>query len=316
MQIALVSTLVELTFPPDKRMACLRMRGLDFPRKSKAHVRACQSTGVSLTDKEGCAPRLAEQPNDERTESKPMTFSEVIEVRRKTEAVSKYLHERLTGYIETLRPLFVPDRYIGKLAGGKFDVQGSDRALAEIQQKYREFTAKPFDLSLEFDPHWLSLVGSRLDLQRWAYTHHIQTDGETKAVTITSPSRWILTYRSNFTVVQMAEAMGSKERAPIELRRQFVVNALVMQLAVTRNPGLGQLMDGLHYRLQSEVFPGLSKLPLITFSSPLPSFRPSDDLILEATGFSGVPAFIELLDIEAIRGLRDPLREEIDKLIG
>ena len=39
-----------------------------------------------------------------------MTFSEVIEVRRKTEAVSKYLNERLTGYVETLRPLFVPDR--------------------------------------------------------------------------------------------------------------------------------------------------------------------------------------------------------------
>ena len=39
-----------------------------------------------------------------------MTFSEVIEVRRKTEAVSKYLNERLAGYVETLRPLFVPDR--------------------------------------------------------------------------------------------------------------------------------------------------------------------------------------------------------------
>ena len=184
------------------------------------------------------------------TENKSMTLSEVIEMRRKTEAVSKYLHERLIGYIETLRPLFVPDRYVGKLAGGKFDVQGSDRALAEIQQRYREFTAKPFDLSLEFDPHWLSLVGSRLDLQRWAYTHRIETNGETKAVTITSPSRWILTYRSNSTVAEMAEAIASKERAPIELRRQFVVNALVMQLVVTRNPGLGPLMDGLHYRLQ------------------------------------------------------------------
>jgi hypothetical protein len=249
------------------------------------------------------------------TENKSMTLSEVIEMRRKTEAVSKYLHERLIGYIETLRPLFVPDRYIGKLAGGKFDVQGSDRALGEIQHTYREFTAKPFDLSLEFDPHWLSLVGSRLDLQRWAYTHRIQTNGETKAITITSPSRWILTYRSTFTVAEMADAIGSKERAPIELRRQFVVNSLVMQLAVTRNPGLGPLMDGLHYRLQSEVFPGLSKLPIVTLTSPLPSFRPSDDLILEATGFSGVPAFIELLDLEAIRELRDPLREQIDQLI-
>jgi hypothetical protein len=249
------------------------------------------------------------------TQNKPMTFTEVIEVRRKTEAVSKYLQERLAGYVETLRPLFVPDRYIGKFAGGKFDVQDSDRAVAEIQQKYREFTAKPFDLASQFDPHWLTLVGSRLELQRWAYTHPLQTDGDTKAVTITSPSRWILTYRSNITVPQMAEAIAGKERAPIELRRQFVVNALVMQLAVARNPGLGELMEGLHYRLQSEAFPGLAKLPIVTLTSPLPSFRPSDDLILEATGFSGVPAFIELLDIQAIRELRDPLREQIDQLI-
>jgi hypothetical protein len=245
----------------------------------------------------------------------PMTFSEVIEVRRKTEAVSKYLHEQLAGYIETLRPLFVPDRYIGRFAGGKFDTQDSDRAVAEIQQKYREFTGKPFDLSPEFDPHWLSLVGSRLDLQRWAYTHQVQSDGETKAVTISSPSRWILTYRSNLSVSQMAEALTGKERASIEFRRQFVVNALVIQLAVARNPGLVQLMDGLHYRLQSEFFPGLAKLPIVTLTSPLPSFRPTDDLILEATRFSGVPAFIELLDMEAIREMRDPIREKIDQLI-
>jgi hypothetical protein len=249
------------------------------------------------------------------SENKPMTFSEVIEVRQKTEAVSKYLHERLAGYIETLRPLFVPDRYIGRFAGAKFDVQGSDRAVAEIQHKYREFTAKPFDLSPEFDSHWLTLVGGRLDLQRWAYTHRIQTDRESKAVTITSPSRWILTYRANLNVNQMAEAMANKERPPIETRRQFVVNALVMQVAIARNPGLAELMDGLHYHLQTEAFPGLDRLPLVTLTSPLPSFRPSDDVIREATGFSGVPAFIELLDIEAIRQLRDPLREQIDRLL-
>ena len=245
----------------------------------------------------------------------PMTFSEVIEVRQKTEAVSKYLHDQLSGYIETLRPLFVPDRYIGRFAGGKFDAQGSDRAVAEIQQRYRDFTAKPFDLSPEFDPHWLSLVGNRLDLQRWAYTHQIQSDGEPKAVTITSPSRWILTYRSNLSVTQMAEAMTAKERASIEFRRQFVVNALVIQLAVSKNPGLVQLMDGLHYRLRSEFFPGLSKLPIVTLTSPLPSFRPPDNLILEAIRFSGVPAFIELLDIDAIREMRDPIREKIDQLL-
>ena len=42
----------------------------------------------------------------------------------------------------------------------------------------------------------------------------------------------------------------------------------------------------------------------------------ADELIQTATRFSAVPAFIELIDQEAVRNLRDPLRERIQSVLG
>ncbi len=44
--------------------------------------------------------------------------------------------------------------------------------------------------------------------------------------------------------------------------------------------------------------------------------RPSDDLILSAIGLSGVPAFNELIDAEAIDSMADPLKLSIEKLLN
>jgi hypothetical protein len=53
---------------------------------------------------------------------------------------------------------------------------------------------------------------------------------------------------------------------------------------------------------------------MTVLSVPLPSFRPSDELLLTAVRISGVPAFIELIDINAVRSLEDPLRLRIEAL--
>ena len=48
------------------------------------------------------------------------------------------------------------------------------------------------------------------------------------------------------------------------------------------------------------------RLPLLTIAACLPSFRSADDLILAVSAFSGVPAFIELLDVDAVMILAGP----------
>jgi hypothetical protein len=55
----------------------------------------------------------------------------------------------------------------------------------------------------------------------------------------------------------------------------------------------------------------LGELPVVILKAPLESFLPSDDLILQITQLSGIPAFQEIIDPDAVENMRDPLKDEI-----
>jgi hypothetical protein len=94
-----------------------------------------------------------------------------------------------------------------------------------------------------------------------------------------------------------------------------VVNALVMQLFLARYPGISQLLSDLRFQIQVDKCPGLGTLPFVTLDACLPSFRPADNLILMATRFSGVSNFVELIDVDVVNTLQDPLRSRIEELL-
>ena len=50
---------------------------------------------------------------------KALTLQELPDMRRKTDAVARFLKEQLTGHVETLRPLLAPEHTFGKAAGSK-----------------------------------------------------------------------------------------------------------------------------------------------------------------------------------------------------
>lgn len=250
--------------------------------------------------------------------SQPLTFQELPELRRKTEAISKFLQDQLLAHLETLRPVLSPARVFGQYVGSvgsKGDTALAERAFAQLQQIYKPFATRPFDLPSELDPYWLTLVGTRITLYPWEYTYEAKTDRETKRIGMTSPVRWVMSFNSAYTLSQVRQAIAGKGEARPEHIRQFVVNALVTQLIVTHTPGLASLLADLRYHIQPDLTPDLARLPLTTITSGLPSFRPADELILSATNFSGVPAFIELIDIDALPHLQDPLRARIEELL-
>src|SRR5262245_62502536 len=108
--------------------------------------------------------------------SRELTFAELTEFRRKTEIVSVLLRDQLQAHLETLRPILSPERLLGKHVGGKVDTPVADRLLAQIRQDYRPFAARPFDLPIDFDPYWLTLVGNRVTLHPWEYTHEARSE--------------------------------------------------------------------------------------------------------------------------------------------
>lgn len=248
--------------------------------------------------------------------TKSISLPELADYRRKTDLASKFLKELLAGYLQTLRPLLAPERILGRYAGGRVDLTGAERVLATLKEKFKPFGAKPYDLPLEFDLHWLTLVGTQLELHPWEYALEVPGGGASKTVTMSSPVRWVVNFRCGYTFNQFREAVaGRSERRPEEIR-QFVVNALVLGQVIAAHPEVGRLLSDLRYEVHVEAAPGFSALPLVTIASSLGSFRPADDLILAATSFSGIAAFIELIDPDAVATLQDPLRSRLEAALA
>jgi hypothetical protein len=253
--------------------------------------------------------------DEQRIAEKDFTFEQLAELRDKTEAIAQLLQKQLKAYLETLRPLLAPRRLLGKYTGVKEDVVGADRAFTQLQEQYKGVCAKPFALPPELDDGPLSNIDNRIDVYPWEYTHQAKSERETKPVMMTSPVRWVLTYSSDYTPSQLIQTMAGKEQRRADSVRQFVVNMLVMQAMLVKFPGITQLLTDLRYEIRTEKSASFGELPLVTLRSCLTSFRPVDNLILAATRLSGVPAFIELIDIDAVHSLSDPLRLRIEDLL-
>lgn len=250
------------------------------------------------------------------TSPRTLTFPELVEARRATEIISQYLHEQLVGYLETLRPLLEPERVLGRFAGAKTVAHSAEKALEAIKAAYPAFTSRPVSLARDFDPAWLTEIDNTLELHRWEYAHDARSGAEAKAIMITHPAKWVLTYKSGCSLAQFAHTIGTREERRADTIRKFVINALVLRQAVERAPGLTRLFAALRYNLSIEDSPTHGNLPLVTITSALPSYRPADDLILSATAFSGVSAFNELIDLAAVETLEDPLKLAIQSKLN
>lgn len=248
--------------------------------------------------------------------SKPMTFEDLIPMREQTERVSDFLQRRLQAHLEAVRPVLSPRRLLGKYVGGNDDVPGASALVARLREQYAQTCGKPFALVPELDLDALAGIEGRVELYPWEYAHTAKNARETKTVTMTSPVRWVIAYRSGYTLSELRRVLTGKETRRQEALRQFLVNALLMRLVFETSQGLAQLFGDLRYEVARDRSPELGDLELVTISACLPSFRPSDDLILMATRFSGVPAFIELVDADAVHALKDPLRVRVEELLG
>jgi len=245
-----------------------------------------------------------------------LTFENLAVLRRKTEAISDFLQTRLLQHIETLGSLFAPEHVLGKPSSQR-ELTQSSKSLAELREVYRQFIGKPFDLSRDFESEMVTQIGNRLEVVRADYLHKaVSAQGRAKLVTISSPVRWLLTYRSAYNPSQARQVMVGKEERRMEHLQQFVLNAVVLRTVINRNEGLKDLFSDLRFEIEIKPVQDLGSLPLVSIVAPLPSFRPADDLILASTDFSGVPAFIELIDVDAIHALQDPLKVQIEAIMA
>ncbi|HEY0790671.1 MAG TPA: hypothetical protein VGD78_06360 [Chthoniobacterales bacterium] len=252
---------------------------------------------------------MAEGQKQERID---LSLQQLAAARKATETVAALLEQKLHGYTEVLRPILLPAhpaRSPGMHLGG-------DKGLSDLKDRYRTFAEKRLNLPKDFEPGWLDELGTKLEFRRWEYSHELETGNQKQVIQITSPARWLVYYGPGLHLAQAAAAFSNREEKNVTSLRQFLVNALAFAALVRRNGGLTALLHALHYRLEVIEYPLLHNLPVVVISAEIPSFLPPDDVIQTAIAFSGVPAFIEVLDLHAIEALRDPFKTDIAQALG
>ena len=244
-----------------------------------------------------------------------VNLDELLAFRETTERITGFLTKRLKEHLATLSPLLAAGRVLGKHVGAREAAPRADEAFAELAEKYKQVAKFPFDLKPELDPEVVSAVRSGIQIYPYEYSYEAHGAKGSKRISMTSPIRWVVTYGSELSLAQMRDLLlGPGEHRSLPLL-QAVVSALTFQVVLGRNANVAQVLKDLRYDIEVQALPDLEKLPLAVISVALPSFRPTDDMLLTAVNLSGVSAFIELIDTATVRSLVDPLRMQVESLL-
>jgi hypothetical protein len=246
-----------------------------------------------------------------------ITLDQMMALRAATEAVSGWLRTELADRLESLRPLLVPRRYLGDHVRSAVheDVKDADKVFELLQTSFREVSGEPLRVSSRLDSPLEPIPGD-LQLHPWEYAHEATSGSESRKLTVKSPVSWVLTHAAPVGFGQVRQMLrGEAARNDAQLR-QFALNAVLMKIILDRSPGIGRLLQALRLTVSVAASPDTGKIPLCRLTSCVPAFRPADGVILSAVKLSGVPIFEELVDVETLDRIEDPIRAKVRQLAG
>ena len=242
------------------------------------------------------------------------TTQELLELRKLTRSVAEALRNDLVQYLGTLMPLVRPRTILGHYVQGapKEAVRGADKIFKDLQAVYDTIaSARPFNLPHDLKAP-LPLESNTLEFEPFEYTQNVKSRGTAKTVAITSPLKWIV-YYAGYPPQKLQEALRSGDPGGIHID-EHVLNHVALHVALFQQKGVAAIFEALRFPVSSHHLPELGNLPITVISAAIPTVRPSDERIIESTELSGSDAFEEVVDVEAIRDLEDPLRRKLSTL--
>ncbi|MFP7754284.1 hypothetical protein ACLG6S_06440 [Thermodesulfobacteriota bacterium B35] len=242
---------------------------------------------------------------------KSLDSQEFLQLRQATERMGKVLQQRLKEHLTILRPLFIPRKLLGTYirSASSEEVHGSDKAFADLQERYAAICEEPFALPRKLQPP-LPPISNFLESTPFQYWLTLEGDSD-RSVLITSATRFVISFQSECPLARLKAMLdGSEARQPDDMR-QALLSHLAMVLFLEYFPALGRLLEDLNYRVETHRFADLGGLEAVVLTAPLQTFLPPDDFIVEVTQLSGIPAFQELIEKDAIDAIPDPLREAL-----
>lgn len=241
-----------------------------------------------------------------------MDHQQFIPLRQATGHISEYLLAQTRSYLQVLRPALAPQRVLGHHVEhvGTVNAPQADQVWSRVHEAYKAVASKPFSLPKELRSP-LKPIDVNIELYPWEYLY-TTADGP---ITVRCPAKWFVTYRSSYTLSQVRETLIGNQSANKERLKEFVVNALVMREMLSQMGGLSDLLSALRLELGEDTSPETGSLPMATLTASITSRLPEDEVVVQATQFTGVREFLELIDPESVTSLTDPVRQQLQSFI-
>jgi hypothetical protein len=252
----------------------------------------------------------------EEIERKNLNTDEFFRLRQGTEKIAHFLQKRITEHSAVLRPLFLPRKLLGKYIKSSLmeDVPRADKAFAELQERYAAICERPFGLIRRLQPP-LPPISNNLDAVPYKYPLYFEGP-EDKAINIISTTRWVLSYRSDYALDRVKAMVSGTETRQLDEMRQTIINHLTVIIFMKYFPAVTQLLEDLRYTIETRELADLGNLPVMVLKAPVDTFLPPDDFILQVTQLSGIDAFQEIIDPEAVENIPDSLKDALRNLIA
>lgn len=239
------------------------------------------------------------------------SMQSLLVLRKLTRAIADVVRGQMTEYLATLAPLLRPKMVLGDHVedGTKESTRRSDKAFKELQTLYEKLAGtKPFNLPRELTLP-LRLVGSGLEITPVDTPHVLKSGSDNRTIMVRSPLTWTLTY-SGYPPTRIPDLLKAKLQTGDELG-QLVVSYLLLHVVIANSTGLMGVFDALHFPITTATLPEYGPLPITRIGVALSTTRPSDDVILQSAELTGMDAFEEVVNVQDLSQLRDPLKQRL-----
>jgi hypothetical protein len=247
--------------------------------------------------------------------SQPQSISEMLTLRKLTRAVADHLSQQLRSHLATLAPLINPRNVFGLhlRSTTKQSVKGESEAFDQLKRLYLPLAGStPFNLRKDLESP-VDIANILPEIVPVDYAYEIQDGGQNKTITITSPLKWVLTF-SGSGPKRLRDLLAQQKTIVGSELQQCVLSYLIMHVTLLHRPGITQLLEALRFRVSTGQVEEFGNLPLTYIECPVPTIRPSNEVIIQSTEISGSPAFEEVVDVQGIADMQDPLRGKLLEL--
>jgi hypothetical protein len=81
-------------------------------------------------------------------------------------------------------------------------------------------------------------------------------------------------------------------------------------------PGVMEILEGLHFPVTTSTSAEFGSLPMTRIGVGISTKRPPDSVVVESAELTGMDAFEEVVNVEDIARLPDPLKERLLEIVG